>query len=503
MALPTARWRPLIDVAVAGLVLPANVFEAMVLVESNGDPNARSASDARGLAQLIPRWHKDGIGKKVALLMGRPLTDALWFDPEFSLRCGARHLTWCYVSDGSRSWERAVRAYFTGTPDPPAGFANAQGTSVEQHIRKFRDALVRVDDDRGASPAGHPPAGGASPMVDHVYVFSMGHRNAGPDVNGNPARGGAPGEPDWTPKCTRMVAEEFRERGAKVFIAQEEDGDNDPDDSWPMKREAVARLSARVAKEQGAIAYLSFHYNGSGGTMPGFHAVVPDAVGSGVGNLISNNPKDVRLAQAIAERLRASNTVKIHKDGVYSEFDTGAVAGEPGARLGELKGTLSIREQAVRLILEAADFSTARERAFLQDDDWVRNVYAVAVADGCADVFGAFPNPDGRPAGGFADPSPIAELTEFVANGALVKTPPPVVTIASGEEMHFVNATARAIRDTPRRKFGSRSAPSVGPDIQAGQTFTVAWRYRAGNGNTWFLTPFWTRVDANDVELVG
>lgn len=65
----------------------------MVLVESNGDPRARSDSDARGLAQLIPRWHRDGIGRKVAAEMNRPLTEDLWFDPEFSLRCGSRRLT--------------------------------------------------------------------------------------------------------------------------------------------------------------------------------------------------------------------------------------------------------------------------------------------------------------------------------------------------------------------------------------------------------------------------
>lgn len=79
----------------------------------------------------------------------------------------------------------------------------------------------------------------------------------------------------------------------------------------------------------------------------------------------------------------------------------------------------------------------------------------------------------------------------------------PGITISSGEQMEFVNKTARAIRATPRRQFGSQDAPSVGPDIQAGQTFIVTWKYKARNDRLYFLTPFWTWVDADDVELVG
>ncbi len=504
MALTTARWRPLIDAVVTGTVLPSRVFEAMVFVESNGDPNARSASDARGLAQLIPRWHKDGIGKKVAALMGRPLTDNLWFDPEFSLRCGSRHLAWCFVSDGSQSWERAVRAYFTNSADPPAGFTDAQGTSVERHIQKFRDALILVDEDRQASPSGQSGVSGEQPaMVEHVYVFSMGHRNGGLNLQ-NQARGGASGEVEWTPKCTRLVFEEFRARGARVFIAQEEDGDDDPNDSFPMPRQDVAKLSAKLAKQHGALAYLSFHYNGShNGNDPGFHAVVADSgVGSGARTLPSNS-KDVEVAKAIAKRLKATNTVGIRGNGIMSEQEANVVNHDRRSRLGELLGTFDVRETTVRLILEAADFSTPRERAFLNDDDWIRDVYAVAVADGCADVFGEFPNPGGRPATAFAAPSPVAELTGFVANGALIQTPPAVVTIASGEQMHFVNTTAKAIRATPRRQFGSQQAPSVVPDIEAGQTFNVVLRYQAANGDAYFLTPFWTRVLAADVLVEG
>ena len=516
MALPTAQWRSLVDTVVAGTVLPSNLFEAMVFVESNGDPNARSASDARGLCQLIPRWHADGVGKKVAQFLGKPLTDDLWFDPEFSLRCGARHLTWCYDSDGSRGWVRAVRKYFTGTADPPDGFKDGQGTTVEQHIGKIKEALEEVDKDRrdailkettarggegGEIPGPGPEEPAPLPAGAHVYIFSMGHRNTG---DGNGVRGGAPGESDWTPSCVSLVAEEFRARGATVIIAQEEDDDDDGQDCQGMSRLAVAKLSAELARNHNAGAYLSFHYNGSGGqgNMPGFHAVVPDGVGSSGNDTMENNPKDVRLAKSIAQHLKEANTVSIYRDGVFSEFHTNAVKKERGARLDEMRGTATERDRSVRLILEAADYSTSREREYLQDEQWVRNVYAVAVADGCEDVFGPFPK-RGRDAGGFAAPLPVEGLTEFVANGKLVKEPPPELTVPSGETMIFINKTARANRDTPRRQSGSQDAPSVGPDVQAGQTFNVAWKYEATDGNSYFLTPFWTRIDADDVEVTG
>ncbi len=151
MTVPIHPYRPLIEQACADAPpVPPNVLEAMVWVESNFKTGAQSASDARGLAQLIPRWHKDGVGKRVAEKIGRPLTDQLWYDAEFSLRCGALHLAWCFVSDGSKSWSRAVRKYFSGSADPPPGFKDGQGTSAEQHIAKFEAALKEVEAYRSA-----------------------------------------------------------------------------------------------------------------------------------------------------------------------------------------------------------------------------------------------------------------------------------------------------------------------------------------------------------------
>lgn len=121
--------------------LPIDVFTVMIYVESQFNPKARSRSDARGLGQLIPKWHASGVGATVARQLDTKLTDMLWYDPEFSLRCAALHLRWCYLSDGSQSWERAIRKYHSGRADPPAGFVDGQGTSSDAHITKIRAVL--------------------------------------------------------------------------------------------------------------------------------------------------------------------------------------------------------------------------------------------------------------------------------------------------------------------------------------------------------------------------
>ena len=149
MTLPTERWRTLMDrVAAEHPPLPTDVFEAMIFVESGGDPNAKSASNAIGLTQIIAKWH-EALIDRVALALGKTGGEQALYEPEINLRVGASHLVWCYTSDGSKSWERAIRKYFTGSADPPPGFEDGQGTTPDQHIAKLRKALEQVRVDRG------------------------------------------------------------------------------------------------------------------------------------------------------------------------------------------------------------------------------------------------------------------------------------------------------------------------------------------------------------------
>jgi soluble lytic murein transglycosylase-like protein len=52
---PTAKWRALIERAADEFDVDADLIEAIVLVESNGDQNARSSAGAIGLGQLLPQ----------------------------------------------------------------------------------------------------------------------------------------------------------------------------------------------------------------------------------------------------------------------------------------------------------------------------------------------------------------------------------------------------------------------------------------------------------------
>ncbi len=149
----TTRWREMIDEIATRRGIPADLFEAMILTESNGDPNARSASDALGLGQIIYRWHKPYVDKMGWELYGLPENESALFHPALNLEYSAAHLVYCYVSDGSQSWERAVRKYHSGSADPPDDFVDGQGTSSDAHIEKLRAALIMVRTDRqGEAP---------------------------------------------------------------------------------------------------------------------------------------------------------------------------------------------------------------------------------------------------------------------------------------------------------------------------------------------------------------
>jgi hypothetical protein len=144
----TANYRSLIDEVSAKYNIPSDVFEAMILVESNGNPKDVSASNAIGLGQIIYKWHKDTVDDVTKGKYGRESREDDLYDPYVNLTVSAIHLSWCYRSDGSQSWERAVRKYFSGSADPAPGFTDGQGTTPEQHITKLLKAIVTVQNDR-------------------------------------------------------------------------------------------------------------------------------------------------------------------------------------------------------------------------------------------------------------------------------------------------------------------------------------------------------------------
>jgi soluble lytic murein transglycosylase-like protein len=76
----TARFRPLVERAVAGTGIDPDLLEAIVFLESAGRPDAIAGSDlasAAGLTQILAETAKDFLGMHVDVAVSRALTDAI------------------------------------------------------------------------------------------------------------------------------------------------------------------------------------------------------------------------------------------------------------------------------------------------------------------------------------------------------------------------------------------------------------------------------------------
>jgi hypothetical protein len=331
----------------------------------------------------------------------------------------------------------------------------------------------------------------------HRYVLSAGHRNTN--------RGGASGEIEWTyPSCIALK-KAIEARGGQAVIVQEEDGDGDPSFFKNGGLQEAARTCQDLADSNDPFnAYISSHYNG--GASPGFHAIFPDGK-SGTGDSKADNPKDVDLCRAIRDRVKATNSVAMlswtaDSPGVMSERETGV--GAQGFRLGEFVGTIGIRSTTARVVIEAGSIDVARERAFINDKDWVRNVYAEAVVDALEEVFGAFPRSKAELSDEFVAPKPRPALTQYRDRDE-VSIP---AAINDDNRWYFwIGQEVTVIKQTPRMQTADENAPSVGPDLmpasadEPADRFFAAWGSVADNGRPFTHTFFDTRVWLDDTDF--
>lgn len=81
-----------------------NLAKALVKVESNFNPNATSNKNAKGLTQVVYKWHY----KRCNLVKESQL-----FNPSTNLDCGLSYLRQLYLSSGSIS--DALAKYNAGT----------------------------------------------------------------------------------------------------------------------------------------------------------------------------------------------------------------------------------------------------------------------------------------------------------------------------------------------------------------------------------------------------
>lgn len=117
---------------------------------------------------------------------------------------------------------------------------------------------------------------------------------------------------------------------------------------------------------------------------------------------------------------------------------------------------------------------------------------------------GKVPNP-----AKYAKVVPIRALDEALMavanpeNPALTVAPREVYDRESRVTFFWVGDRVKAIRDTRRRQYAAEGAADVGGVIRAGTEFDVNWIFRGGDDQTWYLTPYNTRVLARDTERIS
>lgn len=450
MTLSTARWRPLIDVVAAEAPpLPADVLEAMILVESNGDPNARSASDARGLGQIIYRWHTALVDRIATELHVEPGPDAL-YNPAVNLDVTALHLRWCFISDGSQSWERAIRKYHSGTADPPADFEDGQGTSSDQHIAKYRAALVAVRADRTPPPPKEPSMG----MKAHTW----------------PGLGKQVYLPDWIPVEIRIIDH------ARFRSFQKSTGHTRTTfhDTGNPNTNADAEYRWAAAGREGA---------GVGG----YNGIFDD--------------KKIIITQPFDEVVWAAGTPEGNRTSYHFEMAWGA-----GVNFAK---ALEIGEALHGGICAAKGWSV--DTALVQHHYWygkhcpgqIRNrglwsqVVAATTAAAAASraAAGGSPGPAPVPT---EKPVIIPELDAVSKSDGLA----PSYVDASGTRWFWVGDRVKVTKPTSRFQRASKTAAKVGADFKVGEEFDLDW-ITDYEGAVWGYTPAGTRVDMTAVERIS
>src|SRR5688572_3773370 len=110
MATGTAQWRDAIEEASRETGVPSSAIEAVMRLESNGNPNALSPHGAVGLMQVMPKFwgHLGDVNT-----------------PSGNIMVGAKilaHLQEKHGPKGPNGWDRAICAYFTGRAEPTGKF---------------------------------------------------------------------------------------------------------------------------------------------------------------------------------------------------------------------------------------------------------------------------------------------------------------------------------------------------------------------------------------------
>lgn len=109
----------------------------------------------------------------------------------------------------------------------------------------------------------------------------------------------------------------------------------------------------------------------------------------------------------------------------------------------------------------------------------------------------------------YAPVVPIKALDEALKDGAspdapaLAVAPREAYDPQSGVTFFWVGDRVEAIRDTRRRQFATEGSADVGGVIKIGTQFDVNWLFTAGDDRVYYLTPYNTRVLAEDTKRIS
>jgi soluble lytic murein transglycosylase-like protein len=120
----------LISVESKAVGVPVELVYAVILIESSGNPLAKSEADCRGLMQVSEEvWNIFMKGKRWNLA----------YNPEENVRCGIRYLGDLYKM--YVSWEKVLRHYHTGDP-------NSNRPVTNRYVKKVLKRAGMMSGDR-------------------------------------------------------------------------------------------------------------------------------------------------------------------------------------------------------------------------------------------------------------------------------------------------------------------------------------------------------------------
>lgn len=100
-------YRELVEKYSAEYSVPSDLIFAVIKVESDFTPDAKSSAGAIGLMQVVPSTYE-----YIAELLGERAFSPLLYDPETNIKYGTYYLRYLYSKFGS--WEKALAAYNWG-----------------------------------------------------------------------------------------------------------------------------------------------------------------------------------------------------------------------------------------------------------------------------------------------------------------------------------------------------------------------------------------------------